>query len=86
MRLLAWLEGNVLREIVRIGAEIVGAAVGRGVVAEVVDADVALVAVVDVVGTVVLDTRKSATDFHGFTRMSNAERSRPESRPLSILV
>ena len=39
------------------------------VVAGVVDADVVRVAVVDVVGTVVLDTRKSATDFHGFTRM-----------------
>ena len=70
MRSLGWLEGNVLWEIVRIGAGIVDAAAGRGVVvAEVVDADVALVAVADVVGTVVLDTRKSATDFHGFTRM-----------------
>lgn len=70
MQLLAWLEGNVLREIVRIGAVIVGAAGGLAVVAaEVVDAVVVLVAVVDVADMVVPDTRKPAADFHRLTRM-----------------
>ena len=70
MRLLAWLELNVLRGIVRIGVVIAGAADGLvAVVAEVVDAAADPVAAVDVVGTVVPDTRKPATDFHRFARI-----------------
>lgn len=70
MRLLAWLEENVLRVIVRIGAVIADAAGGRAVVvAEVVDAAADPVAVVDGVGTVGLGTRTPATDLHRFTRI-----------------
>ncbi len=67
MRLLGWLEeGTVLREIVRIGAVIAGAAGGLGVVvAEAVDAGVVPV-VVDVADMVGPDTRKAGHGFHGF--------------------
>lgn len=71
MRLRVWLEENVLRGIVlRIGAVIADAAGGQAeVAAGVVDAAADPVAVVDVVGTVVPDTRKPATDFHRFARI-----------------
>ena len=71
MRLRVWLEENVLRGIVRIAAVIADAAGGRAAVgAEVVAAAADPVAVVDAAGTVVPGTRKPATDFHRFTRIT----------------
>lgn len=87
MQLLAWPEENVLREIVRIGAEIAGAAVGRAVVAaEVVAAAADPEAVVDVADTVGPDTRRPATDFDISTDHLIQIRPRPESRPFLLCL